>query len=301
MAACDGSDAAGAADGTDHNVARLHSLMVEAFARDDVEPLKRVLRAAGGAHIAAGCTAAHCASATRRGRTPCPLAHEQLAAPTGGTPADGDGSSGCSDDDEDGEGMGVAQPPTPLMLAAAAGALRCVKLLASVEEVDVRARTLFGVTALRRACMLGQLPVARWLAQLPASPPLLRSLVLNPCTSNVGAMIIRLKHKQRLWHRRRPVLALSLLRRQGRARSLHEVARRAARRFFDAHAHLHLARVAPHLASMVTAARHAGVERVAVNGVEEGDWPRLVALCEDRSLRTLIAPQFGVHPCVRVQ
>ena len=187
---------------------------------------------------------------------------------------------------------------TPLMRAAGAGALACARVLASVEEVDLHARAKYSVTALRCACIAGEYPVAYWLARLPGSPPLMRSLIRNPCTSAVSAMITRLQRKQESWRRRRQVLQLSLLRRQGRALSLHEAAQNAARRFFDAHSHVHLARTSEHLSSMVSAARHAGVRRIAVNGVEEGDWPRLVAMCEDESLKALIAPQFGVHPYV---
>jgi TatD DNase family protein len=63
--------------------------------------------------------------------------------------------------------------------------------------------------------------------------------------------------------------------------------------FFDAHNHLHDARLAPHLDGLAARLPALGLRRAVVNGTCEDDWPSVSSL----SLRLpWVVPSFGLHP-----
>jgi TatD DNase family protein len=63
---------------------------------------------------------------------------------------------------------------------------------------------------------------------------------------------------------------------------------------FDAHNHLHDARLAPHLEVIVPAMREAGIERCVVNGTSQDDWTQVADLA--RRFPGFVQPSFGLHP-----
>jgi TatD DNase family protein len=62
---------------------------------------------------------------------------------------------------------------------------------------------------------------------------------------------------------------------------------------FDAHNHLHDARLAPHLPAILDALRPLDLRGAVVNGTREEDWDAVAALAVRHSW---IVPSFGLHP-----
>ncbi len=65
------------------------------------------------------------------------------------------------------------------------------------------------------------------------------------------------------------------------------------RRLFDAHNHLHDARLAPYRAEILQRLPAAGVVQMVVNGTREADWPEVLALAQSVPQ---VLPSFGYHP-----
>lgn len=63
--------------------------------------------------------------------------------------------------------------------------------------------------------------------------------------------------------------------------------------FIDAHSHLQDPRLAADLDGVLARAERAGVEAVVVCGTAEGDWDRVVDLCQTRPR---LVPMLGLHP-----
>jgi TatD DNase family protein len=63
---------------------------------------------------------------------------------------------------------------------------------------------------------------------------------------------------------------------------------------YDAHNHLHDARLGPHRERIFSDLASAGVRRVVVNGTCETDWPGVAALASARA--SIVWPSFGLHP-----
>jgi len=62
---------------------------------------------------------------------------------------------------------------------------------------------------------------------------------------------------------------------------------------YDAHNHLHDARLAPGREAVLAAVRQEGVVRMVVNGSCEADWPDVLALARRHAE---VIPSFGYHP-----
>lgn len=62
---------------------------------------------------------------------------------------------------------------------------------------------------------------------------------------------------------------------------------------FDAHNHLHDARLAPHLPAVLEELRTLGLGAAVVNGTREADWNAVAALSRAHSR---IVPSYGLHP-----
>ncbi|MGB8168284.1 MAG: TatD family hydrolase [Chthoniobacteraceae bacterium] len=62
---------------------------------------------------------------------------------------------------------------------------------------------------------------------------------------------------------------------------------------YDAHNHLHDARLAPHLPAILETLRPIDLLGAVVNGTREDDWEAVAALAADHSW---IMPSFGLHP-----
>ena len=62
---------------------------------------------------------------------------------------------------------------------------------------------------------------------------------------------------------------------------------------FDAHDHLHDARLLPWRGDFITELPALGVRRAVVNGTREADWPEVAALA---SQTPWVLPSFGLHP-----
>ena len=62
---------------------------------------------------------------------------------------------------------------------------------------------------------------------------------------------------------------------------------------YDAHNHLHDARLAPHLPAILDALQPLDLRGAVVNGTREGDWDAVAALTAQHSW---IIPSFGLHP-----
>jgi len=198
---------------------------------------------------------------------------------------------------------------TPLHTAAASGALECTRLLLSFPEVDTTARDAYGASPLRASVADGDLRVITVLADLAVqhSPELIsHHLSFNPCTSHACAFVQRLLRQSKSWEANRFLIVLRSLRRQGRGHSRCAAAlyqplswsrQLQAPPYWDAHAHLQFAHLAPHLASILERARELGVQRVCVNSVREEDWESVASVCTGAH-RGMLVPQFGVHPYV---
>ena len=65
-------------------------------------------------------------------------------------------------------------------------------------------------------------------------------------------------------------------------------------RYYDAHNHLHDARLAGSLGDVVETAEQAGIARMVVNGTHPGDWPEVLSLAE--RYPRLVQPSLGLHP-----
>ena len=63
--------------------------------------------------------------------------------------------------------------------------------------------------------------------------------------------------------------------------------------YFDAHNHLHDARLAPFRAALLKELPGLGVSGAIVNGTTESDWEEVAALCAAHSW---LRPAFGLHP-----
>ena len=63
--------------------------------------------------------------------------------------------------------------------------------------------------------------------------------------------------------------------------------------FYDAHAHLQDAELAPHYARVFADLATAGVQRVVTNGSSEADWPTVATLA---AAHPVVLPSFGLHP-----
>ena len=64
-------------------------------------------------------------------------------------------------------------------------------------------------------------------------------------------------------------------------------------KLFDAHNHLHDARLAEHRAEMIAEMERIGVVRAVVNGTREEDWGAVAELAAERAF---VVPSFGLHP-----
>ncbi len=64
-------------------------------------------------------------------------------------------------------------------------------------------------------------------------------------------------------------------------------------RLFDSHNHIQEERIYPFLGEVVARARKAGVEKMAVKGCMEADWPRV---CRIAAEYDGMHPSFGLHP-----
>jgi TatD DNase family protein len=64
-------------------------------------------------------------------------------------------------------------------------------------------------------------------------------------------------------------------------------------KLYDAHNHLHDARLAPHRAAILSDLARLGVARTVVNGTSEADWPDVAALAR---AEPSVLPSFGLHP-----
>jgi TatD DNase family protein len=62
---------------------------------------------------------------------------------------------------------------------------------------------------------------------------------------------------------------------------------------YDAHNHLHDARLAPHLPAILDALRPLDLRGAVVNGTREEDWPAVAALANEHAW---VLPSFGLHP-----
>jgi len=67
----------------------------------------------------------------------------------------------------------------------------------------------------------------------------------------------------------------------------------SARRLFDAHNHLHDARLDPHRAATDGALVEIGLAGAVVNGTREADWPAVTRLA---AAHPELVPSFGLHP-----
>jgi TatD DNase family protein len=63
--------------------------------------------------------------------------------------------------------------------------------------------------------------------------------------------------------------------------------------FHDAHNHLQVPALAPHLDAIADDLRAIGLARAVVNGTAEGDWPDVAALARRHAF---VLPSFGLHP-----
>jgi TatD DNase family protein len=64
-------------------------------------------------------------------------------------------------------------------------------------------------------------------------------------------------------------------------------------RLFDAHNHLHDARLMPHRTPILQALAGLGVVRAVVNGTREADWDAVASLAKEH---TFVLSSFGLHP-----
>ncbi|HYR58939.1 MAG TPA: TatD family hydrolase, partial [Chthoniobacteraceae bacterium] len=72
-----------------------------------------------------------------------------------------------------------------------------------------------------------------------------------------------------------------------------QVFTRHFRMLYDAHNHLHDARLAPHLPAILESLRALDLRGAVVNGTREDDWDAVAALARDHEW---IIPSFGLHP-----
>jgi len=64
-------------------------------------------------------------------------------------------------------------------------------------------------------------------------------------------------------------------------------------KLFDAHDHLHDARLTPHRAAILPELARLGLARAVVNGTREADWDAVAALAAEHAF---VLPSFGLHP-----